>query len=128
MLGSDSERQHIAIRFQPLINFLARGAFQAPQAEILDREAGDDGAISHGAAKPAWGWTIIGAQIAHQAARETIPRARRIDYFVSGETRNHKDTVVTEKRGTVLPFLDNDELGAELANGLPRLDQVAFLG
>src|SRR5260370_16786862 len=75
---SESKTQHVSIRFQALVDVVAAGAFEAFEAEILDCVAGADGAVGHGAAQPAAGPTVVGAQVAHDAPRTTTAPSARI--------------------------------------------------
>src|SRR5260370_9602766 len=106
---SESKTQHVSMRFQAVVDVVAAGAFEAFEAEILDCVAGDDGAVGHGAAEPAGGRTVVGAQVAHEAAGKTIARSGRIDHLASWEGGHHEDTVIAEQHGPMFYLIDDDE-------------------
>src|SRR5262249_50855104 len=122
------ERQHVAILFEPLVDLLAVGLLQAVEAEALDGQTGDDGAVGHRAAEAARRRAVVGGEGADDPARETVAGAGRVDHLFRRVGGHDEDAVVAEEHGAVFALLDDDELRPEAAHRLAGLDKVILVG
>ena len=102
---------------------------QALRTEFLHAEAGHGGGVEQGAFHVLKGDIIRLRQVANEAAGEGVARAGGIHHVCQGKGRGEEDFVVLAKeQGAVLPFLDDQGLGAQGADFLGRLHQIQLPG
>src|SRR5260370_9325492 len=114
------ERRELAEFFKTGIDLGARQSAEALHAKLLAAETPHDGTVDHGSAQIAAadmaGFEIepLLRQIADEASRETVPRARGVAHIFQQAPAHDEIRITAEQHRAVLPSLDHHSVGAEV--------------
>src|ERR1017187_5783715 len=96
------------------VDLLACQRPEAVDTKLLAAEAAQDRSINDGAPQllrvdvAALQIETLFGQVADEAARETIARARRIEHFFKKVSRHHEVRIAAEQDGAVLAAFDDE--------------------
>ena len=110
-----------------LDNFALLQFQQTLEAEFLDGETAEDGAVDHRASKRVAIYSASACEIAHETAGESVARAGGIVDFIERKCRNAKDPIVVDEHGAVFAALDDERFGAKLENLFRGAEEIVFV-